>query len=340
MPRISVIVPLYNTEAYCAECLQSLLNQSFADFEVICVNDGSTDKTFEVARSVAGDDARFIFFEQENKGLSAARNAGLRAASGDYICFLDSDDYLAPYALETLSKKVVAEELDVLDYSAQTFYDNEAARRAHEEDYATRAYMEGIVTGPELFVHYDETNSYVSSACLHVIRHEFLRTQGLRFKEGILHEDELFTPLLYPYAKRAAFLNEPLYLRRMRTGSIMTAGRSIQNVESLYVIVGALRAWLNEHVQDFQSNFIKAFTRNIGILQATMTVDAAGVSEDDLDAFLESLSLEEKLDFLIQFSFGMDMMLRAGGAPEPGIRAKLQNGARHIAGRFALFARK
>lgn len=340
MPRISVIVPLYNTEAYCGECLQSLLNQSSGDFEVICVNDGSTDKSFEIAKKTAGSDERFIFLEQENGGLSAARNTGLRAAAGDYVCFLDSDDCLAPHALETLFERAAAEALDVLDFSAQTFYDTEAARRAHEEDYAFRTSIEGILTGPELFVRYWETNSYVSSACLHLIRREFLLEQSLCFKKGILHEDELFTPLLYPFAKRTAFLNEPLYLRRMRTGSIMTAGRGIKNVESLHIIVRDLRSWIDTNAQDFSSDFLKTFTRNIGILQATMTIDAASISEHDLDSFLASLSPGEKIDFLIQFSFGVDMMLRAGGAPEPGFRSIFRNGANRLMGRLSLSGRK
>ena len=94
MPKISVIIPVYNVEKYLRECLDSLLNQAFKDIEIICVNDGSTDGSLNILNEYASKDSRFIIINQNNQGLSAARNNGLNVAKGDYVAFLDSDDYI------------------------------------------------------------------------------------------------------------------------------------------------------------------------------------------------------------------------------------------------------
>ena len=98
-PVVSVVVPVYNTEPFLAECLHSLEKQTLTDIEIILVNDGSTDNSGRLLREYAGKDARFVYVEQENQGLSAARNTGMEHASGHYLAFLDSDDWLAENAL-------------------------------------------------------------------------------------------------------------------------------------------------------------------------------------------------------------------------------------------------
>ena len=101
-PVVSVVVPVYNTEPFLAECLHSLEKQTLTDIEIILVNDGSTDNSGRLLREYAGKDARFVYVEQENQGLSAARNTGMEHASGHYLAFLDSDDWLAENALQVL----------------------------------------------------------------------------------------------------------------------------------------------------------------------------------------------------------------------------------------------
>ena len=108
-PVVSVVVPVYNTEPFLAECLHSLEKQTLTDIEIILVNDGSTDNSGRLLREYAGKDARFVYVEQENQGLSAARNTGMEHASGHYLAFLDSDDWLVPNATELLVQK--AEEM-------------------------------------------------------------------------------------------------------------------------------------------------------------------------------------------------------------------------------------
>ena len=166
MPRFSVIVPMYNVEAYIGECIDSLQRQSFADFEAVCVDDGSTDNTLSVAKAAAAGDGRFVFVERPNGGLSAARNTGLAAATGEYVSFLDSDDRYATCALERMNALLSANDLDLLDFSASTFYDSAEAHRAHEESYDYREDVPGMMSSAqELFVEYWMKLQFVSSAC-------------------------------------------------------------------------------------------------------------------------------------------------------------------------------
>ena len=98
--KVSVIVPVYNVEKYIEKCLLSIQNQTFTDFECLVINDGTKDKSIEVAKKVVGNDPRFRFFDKENGGLSDARNFGIEKASGEYLCFIDSDDYIHEELLE------------------------------------------------------------------------------------------------------------------------------------------------------------------------------------------------------------------------------------------------
>ena len=107
MPRLSIIVPIYNVEKYLPRCIESILNQTFKDFELILVNDGSTDSSYEILKEYENKYDNFRVINQKNGGLSAAKNAGIKIAKGEYIAFLDSDDYLDKNFLETLYNMAV-----------------------------------------------------------------------------------------------------------------------------------------------------------------------------------------------------------------------------------------
>ena len=115
MPQISVVLPVYNVEEYLRQCLDSLANQTFEDFEVICVNDGSGDSSLSILEEYASEDERFKIISQENKGLSGARNTGMDYIKGKYTIFVDSDDWLELNALEKLYNKIIALDSDILN---------------------------------------------------------------------------------------------------------------------------------------------------------------------------------------------------------------------------------
>lgn len=114
MPFLSIIVPVYNVESYLRDSLNSLLNQTFPDYEVICVNDGSTDNSLNILEEFSKKDARIKVISQENKGLSATRNVGIRNSTGKYISFLDSDDFLKPNAYAKIYSVILENDVDTI----------------------------------------------------------------------------------------------------------------------------------------------------------------------------------------------------------------------------------
>lgn len=330
MPRFSIIVPMYNVERYVGECLASLVRQSFADFEAVCVDDGSTDATLERAREAVRGDSRFVFVERENGGLSAARNSGLAAATGEFVCFLDSDDRYVPDALERIDRAIAEGDLDLLDFSARTFYEGEEAREAHEETYEYRDPVPGVFAGQDLFVLYWEKLQFVASACLHAIRRDLLEGDGPVFCEGLLHEDELFSPVLYARASRASFLDAQLYERRVRLGSIMATPASMKRVTSLAAISQLLHAWLIENADELTPDFIDAFARDVAYIRDAACRASSEVDPDELSAYLAGLDAVERAEF--------DLACRFGSEPAEGRFREVAESRDYRLGRVALAA--
>lgn len=213
--KFSIIIPVYNVEAYLHQCLDSVLCQDFSDWEAVCVNDGSTDGSAAILEDYVAKDARFRLVTQPNGGLSAARNAGLDAAQGEYILFLDSDDWLVENALKVLSTNLSGE--DMLCFSGRRFF--EKTHGFNPSDLLKNGdYQSGM--------DYYNENALLprdfAFVCvvLRAYRRTFLMDNGLRFKEGILHEDNLFTPLACYYAHEVRVVNACLYNYRVRANSI------------------------------------------------------------------------------------------------------------------------
>ena len=215
--KFSVVIPAYNVEAYLDECLGSVAAQSFGDWEAIVVDDGSTDGSAALAETWAIKDNRFRILKQTNQGLSSARNAGMHLAQGEYLLFLDGDDWLEPHALQALSSELQDE--DVLCFGGRRFFQDE---KRYEEADAPESktyargwdYYQNNALKPRRF-------AFVS-VVLRIYRRAFLQDHQLRFKEGIFHEDNLFTPIVLFYAGKTRTLCTTLYNYRVRSGSTMT----------------------------------------------------------------------------------------------------------------------
>ena len=215
--KFSVVIPAYNVEAYLDECIGSVAAQSFGDWEAIVVDDGSTDNSAALAETWAMKNNRFRILKQTNQGLSAARNAGMHLAQGEYLLFLDGDDWLEPHALQILAD--AAQDEDVLCFGGRRFFQDE--KRYDEADtpepktYACGwDYYQSNALKPRRF-------AFVS-VVLRTYRREFLQKYQLRFKEGIFHEDNLFTPIVLFCAGKTRTLCKTLYNYRIRSGSTMT----------------------------------------------------------------------------------------------------------------------
>lgn len=296
--RFSIIIAAYNVERYIAECVESLRRQTFPDFEAIVIDDASTDGTLDEARRAAGGDERFLFLPlPANAGQSAARNAGLDRASGEVVLFLDSDDYYRDDALQTIASRMEADDLDQLYFSAETFYENRRLRRVRYEDQESRASIEGVMPGADLYVEFERTGAFRPSSCLYAVRRAIVEEAGLRFREGIIHEDLLFMMLLMPLPRRAAFENAPLYRRRMREGSTMTSAFSMRNVDGLFRVAQDLGAWLDGHAGDYPQAFRDAYAARVFDTCHVAARYLFEIPEEDVERYRDALDPRDRIDF-------------------------------------------
>ena len=231
--EISIIIPVYNAEAYLRLCLDSVLNQTLHDMEVLCVNDGSSDRSGEVLTEYAAKDSRIKVFSQVNSGQGAARNKGLDIAKGEYIYFMDADDELANRdALIRLVNEMARENLDVLFFDAETVVDegiDNAAVRA--EDYIRKNDYSAVRSGRELFSEFLKNREYTVSPCLAIYRRAFLEKNNIHFpSERIFYEDNIFMTRVLLAAKRVSHRPWQLYIRKVHAGSTVTSNPTMRHL--------------------------------------------------------------------------------------------------------------
>lgn len=243
-PMVSVIIPVYNVENYLRECLDSVVNQTLREIELICVDDGSTDGSGAVCEEYAARDARVQVIHKENGGQSSARNCGMDHACGEYVYFLDSDDYIDTDALERLYDLAEEKQLELIVFNRSVFFENAEMEKSHATldykiDYQNMP-KEGI-SGCELF-HIMLSQFYCCCVPLQFYRRELLQRSGVRFFDGIIHEDELFTPLILVEARRALCINNKYYHRRVRQASTMTLSTNENHYNGYFIAAAYLLA--------------------------------------------------------------------------------------------------
>ena len=221
---ISVIIPVYNVEEYLRECVDSVLKQTYESFEVILVDDGSTDTSGDICDEYAGKDTRIKVIHQKNQGLSGARNAGFDSSNGKYVYFLDSDDWILPETLKELVDKAEKEEAEVVFFDANSFADSTEEFRV-EQRYL-RKYEYKTEEGYQVLEKLQNHKEYHSAVPLLFLKREFLQDNDIRFESGILYEDMLYTYEVYCKAKCVAHIQKAFYQRRYRSNSIMTSGKN------------------------------------------------------------------------------------------------------------------
>lgn len=228
--KFSIIIPIFNVAQYLPKCLGSVLAQTCADFEAVCVNDGSTDNSLEILEEYQKKDSRIKVVSQTNGGLSAARNTGLLHAQGDYVFFLDSDDWIEPDALKILSEKLSDE--DMVCFSGRRYLETE--NKYEEPD---KMELESDISGWDYYQKHALESRKFAFVCvvLRLYRRQFLQEYDLKFTEGIYHEDNMFTPVVCYYAKKVKVIPDCLYDYRVRGNSIMTTRSIKHNKDILYI---------------------------------------------------------------------------------------------------------
>lgn len=273
--QVSVIVPAYNVQEYIKECLESLIKQSFRFFEVIIINDGSTDETGNIINSYARKYKFIKIINQKNKGLSAARNIGLKEAKGEFIYFLDSDDIVSENLLEECFQRCKNNKLDLIMFDGKAFFDRNFSE--NKENFKMNYSRYGILTekvqnGIEFLVSNLNNSGYRSSVCLLFFKKSIVEENNLFFLEGIVHEDELFTPVLISKCKKLMWINKILFFRRVRNESIMTTPKNYKNIQGYLAVARELLKSVNEKKLKYTiekkvnnlSDLILLLTSNIG----------------------------------------------------------------------------
>lgn len=244
--KLSIIIPVYNVEHYITKCMESCLSQDIPveDYEIVVVNDGSPDNSAAIVEDYMQKYPNVRLMHRKNGGLSAARNTGLEEAKGDYVWFVDSDDWIEENCLATLLERIEAGRLDVLCINLQLCY----------EDGRIVPYTVNHPTGEKVYGGRDFICNVEMppAAVCGIYRRQYLQDNGFRFLEGVLHEDMEFTPRVYCMAERIQFYDYPVYNYYQREGSIMKSVRNVKRCRDLLTIC--------DHLYDFTVKYVEKGT--------------------------------------------------------------------------------
>lgn len=237
MAKVSVIVPVYNTEKYLRCCMDSVIGQTLRDIEIVCVNDGSTDDSLAILQEYAAKDERIKIINQENKGLSAARNAGLKVATADYISFIDSDDFVHLTFLERLYNAIQDTNCDIAGCDF-------AKIRGKREVLPSQKGVEKIYE-PALNVLLNRKNFIHFNVWNKLYKRELIR--GIPFIEGMYYEDWVFNTCVFAGAKSFVWISAPLYGYRISENSIMRSSYSLKKMNDYVIGIEGVRNFFYEN---------------------------------------------------------------------------------------------
>lgn len=220
MPKVSLLIAVYNVERYLRECLDSVVNQALKDIEIICIDDGSTDGSAQILEEYAQKDNKIKLITQENQGLACSRNNALKIATGEYILCVDSDDYIRQDTLEKLYQKAKENDLDMLSFGGTNF-DNETRENLGNPYYEFRYLPKDF--NIDCF-NYNDCTDFITkiavSSCLTMYKYSFLKSHDIVFPPHLCFEDNVFFCKALMNAQRCGILKDTLYFRRIHSQSI------------------------------------------------------------------------------------------------------------------------
>ncbi len=235
--KVSIIVPIYKVEQYLKRCLDSLVNQTYKNIEIILVDDGSPDQCPQICDDYAREDSRIKVIHKENGGLSDARNTGLKAATGEYVMYVDSDDYIERDSCEKLINNAV-ENVDLVIGACKEIRPTGVSFQQHTNLEENKTY-----TAKEYMLLSIEKNEWYAPAWLNLYRKAFLINNNLYYKVGYYFEDIEMLPRLFLANPTVRYVNYPFYNYVIRDGSIMMSGI---NNEKKRMILDNYNGWMNQ----------------------------------------------------------------------------------------------
>lgn len=290
--KFSIIIPVYNTEQYIESCIKSVLNQTNENFECIIVDDGSNDNSMQIVKKVTKGDSRFKIIHQDNKGLSAARNTGMKNSQGDYLVFLDSDDWFLNNALEILGTILENDDYDVIANNTYAYYFDGTNKLILLRSKNCK------INGLNLFLECCNSSKYYYAAWTFVIRRKYQTDSGIWFKEGLLHEDELWVPQILLESDKVYFNSVGYYCGRCDRLESITQKKNIRKLEHKLKIIDSLIDY-----SETKSNDVKeaVLIRNAMILtgvikQSNLYINDLQYTEllVDIENHLQSLKVKQK----------------------------------------------
>lgn len=285
MPKFSIIIPVYNVEKYLKKCLDGVFNQTYKDYEVIVVNDGTKDNSMDIVK-----DYNVKVINQKNQGLSAARNAGVKKAIGDYLIFLDSDDYWEKDLLKELSKSL-KNNPDLVRFQINEVHEDGRVIPYQEESFTN-------LSGPDAFEKIVKYH-FVENAWCYAISKKYYLENKFEFKTSTIHEDFGLIPLVIMKAKRVNSINYLGYNYLQRQGSIMSNKnyeKTKKKVADMYLHYNYLIEEINK--LDVDTTIFKSFVANSLILKITE------LNYKDYKFYLNKLKKEKVFDNLLTDTTG------------------------------------
>lgn len=282
--ELSIIIPVYNVEKYLKECLDSIYAVENIDKEVILVNDGSTDGSLEILKEYEKKYPTITkLIDKKNGGVSSARNAGIQAAEGEYISFIDSDDWIDPKKYEEFFKSGQEKKLDIMMSAPIAYKDSSFKVWEYPKELRER-----IEEGKELLKKILENNILRFEVWDDIYSRKMIVENALFFKEGILYEDGLFTVYILNISKKAMILDKNFYFYRQREGSIMT-DKSIKAQTSSYIVNLSILFDKDFKERSFKTVFFR------GYQGAVVDAKILYLKEHIKLLFLSNLNFQERL---------------------------------------------
>ena len=236
-PKVSVIVPVYNTEKYLRKCIDSLVNQTLEDVEIVIINDGSKDSSEHIIKEyIEKYPDKFVYRSQENSGQAVARNKAIELCNGEYIGFLDSDDFVKTDMFERMYNKALETGADYVacGYTDLTYENGQEIELQHyvasKVAYKTKDMFMGALVSP----------------FLHLYRRDIFTKSQVKFPEGVIYEDTAFYLNLIPYIKKLAVIEEPLAYRVRHSNSTMTTFKA-EKVAQIFPVIDAALEYYKKH---------------------------------------------------------------------------------------------
>lgn len=286
---ISVIVPVYKVEKYLERCLRSIMNQSYGNIEIICVyRDYPGEQSVNILKKIQKEDNRIILLEQKSKGLSGARNEGIRIAKGEYLYFADSDDWLEKETLSIVYENMTKDNLDMLCFDANVVCESEEMKDSKHKQFSflnKENEYEGITTGKALFTKMMEQNEFAMAVWVHAFKTEFILENNLFFIENIYKEDIPYVVESFLRARRIRYINKKLYNYYIYNGSLSNSVTHVDRLYSNVVIYKCLLLWAVQEGKKEVQHLLLQYATNF--LEAIRYHDSALTKEEKKDFFMD-----------------------------------------------------